>query len=340
MTLFTRHVRTVAMATSLAFGALAATPHVALAQPTAGAADLESARDLIVKGRELRDKGDLAGAVAKFKSAHALAHTPITGIELARTHVALKQPLEARDVCFDIGRTPVTRDETSRSKDARDEAAKIAEAMKGKIATIAITVTVPAGRTSTVKIDGVEVPTAALTDGRKVNPGKHVITARIDDGPESSATAELGEGETKTVALTPTVPAIVVKRTDEPNVPRSLAKPPEYVEEKRISPLVPVGLVVAGLGVGVGSVSGILAMSKKSDLDCTPNNECSNTSATSLVTAKAMADVSTVAFIIGGVGAAVGLVGLLTPSTVRVRRGDLRISPYVAGTEAGVHGSF
>ena len=337
MTLFSRHVRTVAMATSLAFGALAATPHVALSQPAAGAADLESARELIVKGRELRDKGDLAGALAKFKSAHALAHTPITGIELARTHVAMKQPLEARDVCFDIGRTPVTRDETSRSKDARDEAAKIAEAMKGKIATIAITVTAPAGRTSTVKIDGVEVPTAALADGRKVNPGKHVITARIDDGPESSANAELGEGETKTVTLTPTVPALVVKRTDEPNGQGSLPKPPEYVEEKRLSPLVPIGFVVAGLGVGVGSVSGILAMSKKGDLTCV---ECRGTEATNLTTAKAMADVSTVAFVIGGVGAAVGLVGLLTPSTVRVRRGDLRISPYVAGTEAGLHGSF
>jgi len=324
------------MATSLALGALAATPHAALAQPTAGAADLESARELILKGRELRDKGDLPGALAKFKSAHALAHTPITGIELARTHVALKQPLEARDVCFDIGRTPVTRDETSRSKDARDEAAKIAEAMKGKIATIAITVTAPAGRTSKVKIDGVEVPSASLADGRKVNPGKHVITARIDDGPESSANAELGEGETKTVTLAPIVPALVVKSTDEPIVP----KPPEYVEEKHLSPLVPVGFVVAGLGIGVGSVSGILAISKKSDLDCTGDNRCSGTSASSLETAKTMADVSTVAFVVGGVGAVVGLVGLLTPSTVRVRRGDLRISPYVAGTEVGFHGSF
>jgi hypothetical protein len=91
--------------------------------------------------------------------------------------------------------------------------------------------------------------------------------------------------------------------------------------------------------VGLGSITGILAISKKSDLNCR-NNECFDTSASSLETAKTMADVSTVAFVVGGVGAVVGLVGLLTPSTVRVRRGDLRISPYVAGTEVGFHGSF
>lgn len=328
--------RAFALLLSLAIGATVVV-HAprAEAQAAGSAADLESARDLIVKGRELRDKGDLAGALEKFKGAHALAHTPVTGIELARTHVALKQPLEARDVCFAIGRMPVTREETSRSKEARDEATKIADAMKGKIASLVVAVTAPPGRTVVVRIDAVEVPAAALVEGRKVNPGKHVITARIDDGPEATTSAELGEGESKTVSLVPKVPAVVVKPPDE-----ITPKPPEYIEERRVSPLVPIGFTVGAAGVAVGSVAGILAISKKSDLSCASSRECSGPDASSLTTAKTMANVSTVAFVVGGVGAAVGIVGLLTPNTVRVRRGDLRLSPYVAGTEAGIHGSF
>ena len=335
MTLFTRNVGRAALAVTLTLGTFGAQGvRTAHAQP-AQASDLESARDLLVKGRELRDKGDLPGALEKFKGAHTLAHTPVTGIELARTHVALNQPLEARDVCFAIGRMPVTREETSRSRDAREEAQKIAEAMKGKIATLTVSVTAPPGRTANVKIDGVGVPAAAL-DGRKVNPGKHVITAQIDDGPEASANAELGEGETKKVTLAPKAPAVVTRRPDDgPVVP----KPDEYVNEKRVSPLVAVGFVMAGVGVGVGSVTGLLALTKKGNLKCA-GDECRGTDASNLTTAKTMADVSTVGFVVGGVGAAIGLVGLLTPSTVRVRRGDLRFSPYVAGTEVGIHGSF
>lgn len=336
MTLFTKHIRHLAFSAALLSASVLAAPRAAWAQPAASAADLETARELIVKGRELRDKGDLAGALEKLRAAHALAHTPITGIELARTHVALKQPLEARDVCLGIGRMPVTREETARSKEARDEAAKIAEEMRPKIASITVKVKAPADRAVVVKVDDVVVPVAGL-EGRKVNPGKHVVTARIDEGPEARATLELPEGGAKEIALEPEVPKTVAKKPDEgPLVP----KPDEWVEEKHLSPLVPIGFAVGAAGVAVGSVAGILAISKKADLSCGDNRECRDTAASDLTTARTMADVSTVAFVVGGVGAAVGVVGLLSPSTVRVRKGSLTIEPFVAGTGGGIHGTF
>jgi hypothetical protein len=303
------------------------------------ASDLESARELLQAGRALRDKGDLAGALEKFKASHALAHTPITGIELARTHAALNQPVEAREVCLSIARSPVAREETSRSHDAREEAAKLAETMKAKIGTLAVDVVVPSGRTAIVKIDGVEVPQVALTEGRKVDPGAHVVTARIDDGPEVSTKAELREGETKRVSLSPQAPAVVVKPTERP-----IAPPPQEVDEKRMSPLVPIGFTVAAVGVGVGAVTGLVAQSKSSNLDLTcPANQCRGTAASNLATAKSLATVSTVGFVVGGVGAVVGVIGILSPKVVRVKRGNLEVSPYVTGTtgaEVGLHGSF
>lgn len=336
MTLFIKHIRHLAFPVALLSASVLSAPRMAWAQPAASAADLETARELIVKGRELRDKGDLPGALEKLRAAHTLAHTPITGIELARTHVALKQPLEARDVCLGIGRMPVTREETARSKEARDEAAKIAEEMRPKIASITVKVKAPADRTVVVKVDDVVVPVAGL-EGRKVNPGKHVVTARIDEGTEARVTLDVPEGGAKEIALEPEVPKAVAKRPDDgPIVP----KPDEWVEEKHLSPLVPIGFAVGAAGVAVGSVAGILAISKKADLSCGDNRECSGQAASDLTTARTMADVSTVAFVVGGVGAAVGVVGLLSPSTVRVRKGSLTIEPYVAGTGGGIHGTF
>jgi len=335
MTRFISRAGGVALSLSL-FASFAVAERVALAQPAASAADLESARELILKGRELREKGDLPGALEKLKAAHALAHTPITGIELARTHAALKQPLEARDVCLAIGRMPVTREETSRSKEAREEAAKLADDMKPKIATLSVQVRAPKDRVVLVKVDGVEVPPAAV-ESRKVNPGKHVVTARIDDGPEATANAEVGEGETRALTLEPTVPA--VKAVAGPVTP-IVPKPDEYVDEKRMSPLVPIGFALGGIGLVAGTVTGLLAVSIKGSLDTCVAKECYGDSATDLERAKTMASVSTVAFVIGGVGTTLGVIGLFTPSTVRTRRGGLSVSPYVAGMGAGLNGTF
>jgi len=307
------------------------------------ASDLESARGALLAGRALRAKGDLAGALEKFKAAHVLAHTPVTGIELAKAHADLGQPVEARDVCFEIGRMPVAVGETGRSREARAEANKLAEAMKGKVATLLVELKTPPNRAAVVKVDGVEVPEAALAAGRKVNPGKHVVTARIDEGPEASVSATLGEGEKKSVEIAPEAPAKVASAGTGAPPPTLL---PAEVERKTLSPLVPIGFGVGTAGLIVGSVAGIVALNKKSALDAgcqkTPSGTqvvCSESNASDLSTARGAATVSTVGFVVAGVGAAVGVVGLLTPGTVRVGKQGY-VSPYFDGTGAGLHGAF
>ena len=94
--------------------------------PSASAQDIASARQLYNDGEALRDKGDLKGALEKFKAAHALGDTPITGLELCKTHRALHQPVEAREACLSVGRIGPIKEEAQRSKDARTESAKIA----------------------------------------------------------------------------------------------------------------------------------------------------------------------------------------------------------------------
>jgi hypothetical protein len=107
-------------------------PRTATAQQ-APAADVSQARELFVQASELRDHGDLPGALEKFKAAHALADNPITTFEVARTYAALGKLVEARDAYASIARLPVQADETERAAQARRDGAKAAEDLRARV---------------------------------------------------------------------------------------------------------------------------------------------------------------------------------------------------------------
>ncbi len=78
-------------------------------------------------------------------------------------------------------------------------------------------------------------------------------------------------------------------------------------------PVMLVGFGLGAVGLGVGAVTGGMAASKTADLEenC-PDDQCPRSSTEEdLDSALTLADVSTVGFIVGGVCAAVGVVGLV-----------------------------
>lgn len=317
------------------FLVLAMTPRASLAQRAA--ADVESARELYIEGRELRERGDLRGALEKLKAAHALGKTPITGLELAKTHADLHQPLDARELCLSIARMPVSPEETSRSADARKEAAKMAEDVKPKIATLRIKINgVPQGTEPTLLIDGITVPFAAIAEPRKVNPGAHQISARIGAGQEAKSSIELTDGETMEAELTVVAPPVSTAPTQAPG--SETAHPRSDTTEAKRSPLVIPGFAVAAAGIGVGAITGILALSAKSDLAARcEGTRCGPEAYDDLDSARAMGTVSTLSFIIGVAGAIVGTYGLTHP----VQKAQaVAVRPYVGTRFLGVHGSF
>ena len=329
MTSFRKRTRRAAMALGLAF-TCAITP--AFAQRAA--ADVETARQLYNRGRELRDHGELVLALEKFKAAHALAKTPITGLELARTHAALNQPVEARELCLSVARIPVTAEETARSVEARAEAAKIAEEVKPKIATLHITLHgARRGDETILLIDGITVPAAAMSEPRSLNPGAHAISARIGTGEEATVSTELREGETRDLELTVVPPAKVVVAGPGGSPARSASK---------LSPLVIPGFAVAAIGVGVGAVTGIITIATKTDLQSRCNGKvCGPNEYADLDRGRTMGNVSTVAFIVGAVGGAIGIYGLTHPSPVKTNAAwSPTVRPFLGAGSVGVHGSF
>lgn len=318
-------------------------PTIARAQRSAQ--DIESARQLYNQGMNLKERGDLAGALDKLRAAHALGNTPVTGLELCRTHVALRQPVEAREICLGVARIPPLAQETSRSREARAEAAVIAESEKPKMSALRLKVTgVPAGREPTVVVDGATVPVAALAEPRSVNPGPHSVSARVDTGVETKASLETREGETRDIELIVASP------------PPGDAPPPVFVAqgtpppaEKTTHPLAIAGFVVGGAGALVGTVAGLVAMSAERDLsrDCV-NKQCGRELHGDLSRAETWGNVSTVFFVIGGIGIVTGLVAMLTappaksaslPPRVAIAVRP-RVTPVFGLGGAGLYGSF
>jgi hypothetical protein len=313
-------------------------PGAAAAQRSAQ--DIESARQLYHQGLELRDRGDMKGALEKFRAAHALGNTPITGIELCRAHAALRQPVEAREVCLGVARIPPLAQETSRSQEARAEAGKIAEAERPKIGALRIRVVgVPAGREPTVTVDGAAVPAAALGETRAVNPGAHVITAKVGSGVETRGTVETREGETREIEMVVQAPPSGEKPAAAAPAPPGGASEPAREAPRKSNTFATVMFAVGGGAALIGAAAGLAAISAEGDLaDKCPDKQCGRENHDELSRAKTWGNVSTVFFVLGGVALGAGLVSVVTASSSKAARRGVR--PVIGLGGIGLDGRF
>lgn len=96
-----------------------------------------------------------------------------------------------------------------------------------------------------------------------------------------------------------------------------------------MSLLVPLGFGIGAAGLAVGAITGILAMGKASDVkDGCPQNHCRTQPLVDEASSgKTLGTVATIGFIVGGVGAAVGLVGLFSGGKSADGKVDVGIGP-------------
>jgi hypothetical protein len=294
------------LAFALVFTALASSASAAQADPSA--ADRVTARALMAKGRELRDKGDLKGALEQFKGADDIMHAPTTALEMAKTQVALGRLVEARDTIATIRRSPVQPKEPLPFREARNKADALDTELAGRVPVITIALKdVPEGEKVKLSIDGEGVASGAASLPRSVNPGHHVVVATSESA-EGKAEVDVREGEQKPVEV-----ALVSSETEDEQAeaPQPEAPPPPQ-KSHRPTLLTWSAAGVALAGVGVGTVAGILSLSKKSALssECT-RDICGPSSYGDYDAANSLATVSTVGFVVAGVGAAAAVVTLV-----------------------------
>ena len=327
MTTTSNSRRAVAVLLAIAVAASSVTTTVYAEPP---AADRETAREDMTQGRAARAKGDHEAALAAFKAAHAIMNVPTTGLELGISLMDVGQLLEAREVFLASAKHPETPGEPPKFASARAEAKQLADGLVVRIPAVHVVFAgVPAGQTAKLTIDDRDVPVVGPSVMRKVNPGSHTLVAHVGDK-ERKETIDIKEGESRDVTI------------DFADKPAPIVAPPpppgKVAVESHTSPLVFIGFGVAGAGIIAGSITGLMSMSRASSVrDSCVDGKCPPSTHDDYDSGKTLGNISTVAFIVAGVGAAVGVVGLF--SKAKTKEGPT-VSLYVSPFGTGLSGSF
>lgn len=269
------------------------------------AEEKESARTLMDTGRKREKGGDHEGALRAYLAADRIMQVPTTGLSVGRMQVELGRLAEARDTLLRVSRHPQQPGEPRPFTQARQRAEELAAELAGRVPSITFEIEgVPPDAEVTVRVNDAEVPTEALDLPRKVNPGRHVVVASAPGFRDARRVVNVEEGEEQVVALVLDAALPTDEGGDEAGE-----------DEAGVHPLVWVGFGTAAVGLTVGVITGGVAASKSSELDdeC-PNKVCPPERESDLDALNAVAHTSTVFLVLGGIGAAVGVVSLVVLS--------------------------
>jgi hypothetical protein len=107
-----------------------------------------------------------------------------------------------------------------------------------------------------------------------------------------------------------------------------------------MSPLVPIGFGVAGLGIIAGGITGFLALKKADDVKAAcPNSVCSQANKPVLDETKTFATISTISFAVAGAGVILGIIGLSKGRAAAEPTGAFVRPTFGLGT-LGLEGAF
>lgn len=320
-------------------------------------ADIAQARQLGQQAQAAFEAGNYAESEKLWAAAAKLySAAPTLTLGLARAQVKLGKFVAAQESYNRIIREwSSVASPPPAFKDALESAKTEVTAVSSKIASVVVTVEGPAA--PVVTIDGQTVPPAALGLKRPVDPGTHTVKASADGFKPTEATFHVAEGGSADAKLkmeksadgaVAAVPAPVGSPTgSSPTEPG-----PEGSSKGGSSKtLALVAFGVGGAGLVVGSITGILAIGKHGDLkDKCPDGSCPATEQSTVDSYKTMGTISTIGFIVAGVGGIAGAVLLFTAPKETASSGRSRfatvpakgviMTPYLGVTSAGLTGSF
>lgn len=299
-------------------GVLLLVPVSAWAQEEPSSADVSAARALGQEGVKLADAGNCKEAIDRLARSEKLFHAPTTLERLGECQVQVGKIVEGSENLNKVVRETLAPNAPAAFAAAQERAKKVLAEAKPKIAKLKIAVAGPADNSYVVKLDGDVVPPANLNMNRPTDPGDHVVEASAPGYKTATARVTLAEGGNDSVALTlevdPNTKAEPVVAPSPANTtpvapPPSPTQPPAEPVSKpsRVPAYATLGIGVAGLAVG--SVLGLMAIGKKGDVqDACEGTKCPGNKDVSdnIDSGKTFGTISTVGFIVGGVGLVAG----------------------------------
>jgi hypothetical protein len=296
------------------------------------ASDTGAAEALFQTGKSLLEQKDYAHACPKLFESYRLDPGTGTLLALALCHEGEGRIASAWGEFADVA----VRSRREGRADREEVARKHKDALEPRLPTLTVSVE-PGGEKIErlqIKRDGVEVGSGSWATPVPVDPGSHHVEASAPGYRSFSVDVALAtDGSRQRVV----VPILVVDRT---------ASPPEASESALQrgfwSPVRYAGLAVgvAGIaGVGLGTAFGIRAigLNNESKRDCDPQSICGPSGFSTRHDAQWAGNISTVAFVGGGVLLAGGAALFLMAKPAMLTRSGFFAAPVVSARELGVH---
>ena len=348
-------MRTTSLVAAAACLALVAQTGIAAAQDDASAT--AAARAIGTEGLRLAETGNCKDAIEKLDRAEKLRHAPTTLAKLGECQVQTGKLVVGLEALRRVVREPLAPDAPPAFQQAKQRAQTLLDANQAKVAQLHVTVSVPAGVKAEVTVDG-ETATAALLDvDRPTDPGAHTVEASAPGYKKATQAVTLKESERIAITLTPEIdpnapavtPPVVPVATSTPPPEPTQPPPPPPPQPSKTLRYATYGLFGAGgAGLVVGTIFGIGALVKKGSLhdDCPVGDAaqgenpadryCHGTrTADDRGSVKTWATVSTVGFVVGGVGVVGGVATLLFARSEAKGQGQGKAAKFLAGLEVG-----
>jgi hypothetical protein len=350
---------------TLALGLSASVLLASLASPPARAqsdADRATARQLGQDGEDALDKKDWPRAEDRFRRADSLVHAPTLMLGLARALAGEGKYVESQEAYNRMIREGLPPGAPDVFKKALDAAKSEVDGVGAKVGGVTITVTSAQGGDMPgmqVLLDDKPVNVASLGIKRAVDPGNHSLKVTAQGFKGASLTFKVPEGGSVNEPVTlerggdVTPPATASASGSASAVPTTVpsdtssvgVETPPPKSGRSILPWVAFG--IGGAGLVFGTITGVLAIGKHSTLAGECNGTCPSADSSDLDSYHLMSTLSTVGFIVGGVGVAAGVVLLFvhpgktetTPAST-APTAKIDIQPVVGFGTIGAVGHF
>ncbi len=310
-----------------------------------------AARALFEDGRALMEQGKFAEACAKFEGSQKLEAKASTALNLGVCYAKQNKFATAWSTFGTAAALAKRAGHRERETFAREQMA----AMEGKLARLTIHVgTEVAGLE--VSLDGKPLIAAMFGTALPIDPGEHRLSAtapgkkpwskalRIPaEGASLSATVPMLEDD-EAAAAVPGVAAVPgPDPASRPPGPSQAPGPTTSPDGTQATSLVAyIGFSVAAVGIIVGGIAGVVAISNTATIvgDCNDEEQCPSSLSDDIASANTVANVSNVGFAVGAAGLIVGIIGLFVGGDDGTAADAAGIRPLLSSERIGLQGSF
>jgi hypothetical protein len=322
-------LRPLSLSATLALALVSATPTLAWANDPVAEA-------LYQEGRRAAQGHDWATACPKFRESYDREPAPGTLLNLGDCDEKLGKLVDAF-AHFDAAQRlfPPGDERIAYANQRRDGVAKRLPKL-----TVRLVPTSPGG--TAVDLDGAPVDHAALGTATPLDPGEHTLVVHAPGCVDVRTTLRLAEGEAREIELAAGMP-VASLRAPTGAVAATMSPPQATPDDAGTRSSMRAGswvsFGIAGVGLGLGIVGGIVTLNAKSAANASCTATCGTTGLAAESRGKTWSAVSTTGFIVAGVGVAAG-VTLILVSPHRSSTSALVVRPTTNGASVGWVASF